>query len=280
MSAEALHKITLTNPDSEAQLYPYGSHVSSWKPKGQKDVLFLSKSSLFTPGKAIRGGVPIIFPWFGPRQGHPESPAHGFARTTMWNVAGCDNRPNGSCAMSLELTSSDATRAIWPNDFLLRFTIAAEKKLTLSLSVTNTGRAPFTFEEAMHTYLAIGDIRQTTITGLAGVQYIDKVDKFTRKTPGPEPIVISGETDRVYLNTRSTCVVDDGAWKRKISVAKENSNATVVWNPWIEKAKAFADFGDDEWPEMVCIETCNVGENSVTLEPGKSHVMTAIVSLG
>jgi D-hexose-6-phosphate mutarotase len=197
-----------------------------------------------------------------------------------WNVVGCDKRPDGACAMSLELASNDITRAIWPNDFVLRFTVAADKKLTMSLSVSNTGNAPFSFEEAMHTYLAVGDVRKSKITGLSGIEYIDKVDNFAHKKQGTEPIVITGETDRVYLNTRSTCIVEDSAWGRKLSVAKENSDATVVWNPWIAKAKAMADFGDDEWPGMVCVETCNVADHAITLEPGKSHVMTAIVSVG
>jgi D-hexose-6-phosphate mutarotase len=280
MSADSLPKIALSNPDSTASLYLNGSHVSSWIPKGQKDVLFMSGASQFTPGKAIRGGVPIIFPWFGPRHGDPKSPAHGFARTMNWNVVGCDKRPDGACAMGLELASNDITRAIWPNDFVLRFTVAADKKLTMSLSVSNTGNAPFSFEEAMHTYLAVGDVRKSKITGLSGIEYIDKVDNFAHKKQGTEPIVITGETDRVYLNTRSTCIVEDSAWGRKLSVAKENSDATVVWNPWIAKAKAMADFGDDEWPGMVCVETCNVADHAITLEPGKSHVMTAIVSVG
>src|SRR5271170_3260812 len=122
--SESLSKITLTNPDSQAALYAYGTHMGSWIPTGQRDVLFMSKSSLFTPGKAIRGGVPIIFPWFGPRHGDPKSPAHGFARTMNWNVVACDQKTaGGPCAMSLELASSDATRAIWPHDFVLRFTV-------------------------------------------------------------------------------------------------------------------------------------------------------------
>jgi D-hexose-6-phosphate mutarotase len=280
MSSEnQLPSVRLTSPDAEALVYLNGAHLAHWKPAGQEEVLFMSKESHFAAGKAIRGGVPIIFPWFGGRSGHPESPAHGFARTMNWNVAACEQRPDGGCAMTLELLSNDATRATWPHDFSLRFTIAAGKKLTMTLTVANTGAGPFTFEEALHTYLAIGDIAKTSITGLAGVTYIDKVDGFKKKQQGPEPIVISGETDRVYLATKSPCVVTDSAWNRKITVAKENSDATVVWNPWIAKAKAMADFGDDEWPQMVCVETCNVADHAITLQPGQSHAMTAIIGL-
>jgi len=274
-----LPTITLTNPDAESLVYLNGAHLARWHPTGQNDVLFMSAASNFAAGKAIRGGVPIIFPWFGAREGYPQSPAHGFARTMPWNVINCDKRPDGACALTLELVSSNLTRETWPYDFALRFTIAAEKTLTMTLTVTNTGAVPFRFEEALHTYLAIGDIRNASITGLAGVTYIDKVDGFKRKQQGPEPIVITGETDRVYLATQAECTVNDPVWGRKIVVAKENSDATVVWNPWIAKAKAMGDFGDDEWPGMVCVETCNVADHAVTLEPGKTHAMTARIEV-
>jgi glucose-6-phosphate 1-epimerase len=276
----SLPKIALTGPDGEAEIYPHGAHVSRWRPTGQKDVLFMSASSLFEPDKPIRGGVPLIFPWFGPRQGDPKSPAHGFARTMPWNVIACDRRPDGSCAMSLELVSNSATLATWPHEFRLRFTVSAAKKLTMTLTVFNTGNQPFVFEEAMHTYLAVGDVRQASITGLAGATFIDKVDAFAPKKQGAEPITITGETDRVYLNTQSACVVNDPVWGRKLTVEKENSNATVVWNPWIAKAKAMSDFGDDEWPNMLCVETCNCADHAVTLGAGQTHAMTAIVSVG
>jgi len=273
-------KIALSNPDSDAEVYLNGAHVTRWQPKGQSDVLFMSKSSNFAAGKAIRGGVPIIFPWFGPREGQPQSPAHGFARVMNWNVIACDKRPDGACAMTLELASGPATRELWPYDFALRFTIAAEKKLSMTLTVINTDAQPFTFEEALHTYLTVGDVRNISIDGLAGATYIDKVDHFTRKPQAKEPITITGETDRVYLATKSKCVVHDPVLGRKLVVEKQNSDATVIWNPWIAKAKAMSDFGDDEWPQMVCVETCNVADHAITLQPGQSHAMTAVVSVG
>lgn len=275
----SLPQIALSNPQADAIVYLNGAHLSSWRPKGVDEVLFMSKSSHFQPGKAIRGGVPIIFPWFGNRAGHPESPAHGFARTMSWNVIGCDQKAEGPCAMTLELQSNDATKAIWPFDFALRFTICASKTLSMALAVQNTGTQPFTFEEALHTYLSIGDIAKTSITGLAGANYIDKVENFSRKQQSPDPIVISGETDRVYLATKSACVVNDPVLKRKLVIAKENSDATVVWNPWITKAKAMSDFGADEWQRMVCVETCNVADHAITLAPGNIHTMTAIISV-
>jgi glucose-6-phosphate 1-epimerase len=134
-------------------------------------------------------------------------------------------------------------------------------------------KTPFTFEEALHTYFAVADVRQVSVEGLANTDYLDKVENFKRKTQSPEPIRIVGETDRVYLNTTSTCVVRDPGLGRTITIEKEGSGTTVVWNPWIAKAKAMPDFGDDEWPHMICVETANVGDGAVRLEAGRSHQM-------
>jgi len=267
--------LKIQTPSASAEIFPQlGGHLTAWQPAGQKPVLWVSSKSHFEPGKAIRGGVPIIFPWFGPRAGHPESPAHGFARSMPWTV-----RENANGSVRMDLQSSDATRAQWPHDFALELSLNIGAELVMKLKVTNTGKEPFKFEEAMHTYFAIGDVRNISITGLSGVEFIDKVDAFKHKVQSGDAITITGETDRVYLNTKSTCVIHDPVGARKISIAKENSDATVVWNPWIAKAKALSDFGDDEWPGMVCVETCNVGDFSVSLNPGQSHVMTAKISV-
>jgi glucose-6-phosphate 1-epimerase len=263
--------LQIQSPAGTAELYPqFGGHLAAWQPTGQKPVLWLSAKSHFESGKAIRGGVPIIFPWFGPRAGRPDSPAHGFARSMPWTV-----HRDIKDGIRMELLSNDATRAHWPFDFALEFTVQLAAELTMQFKVTNTGKEPFKFEEALHTYFSVADVRNISITGLAGVEFIDKVDAFQRKVQGNEPIVITGETDRVYLKTKSTCVVSDPVLARKITVAKENSDATVVWNPWIAKAKAMSDFGDDEWPGMVCVETCNVGDFAISLSPTQSHTMTA-----
>jgi D-hexose-6-phosphate mutarotase len=132
-------------------------------------------------------------------------------------------------------------------------------------------------EEALHTYLAVNDVRRVGIEGLAGVTYSDRVGTPRAETEGTGPIRITAETDRIYLNTQSTCVVEDPGWGRRLIVEKSNSNTTVVWNPWIAKAKALTDFGDEEWPSMLCIEACNVHEFGVTLAPGESHTMGAVI---
>jgi len=149
------------------------------------------------------------------------------------------------------------------------------RSLEMELEVTNRADASWTFEEALHTYLRVGDVREARIDGLDEVEYIDKTDSLKRKRQPAGGIRITGETDRIYVETRGTCTVHDPILGRTLTVEKENSGSTVVWNPWIAKARAMADFGDEEWPGMVCIETVNVGAGAIRLDPGQSHRMRA-----
>lgn len=270
-----LVRLNVSTPLCHAEVWLHGAHVAQYQRIGEEPLLFLSASSHFAPGKPIRGGVPVIFPWFGARDGRPDSPAHGFARTLPWNVESLASDDLGNVSLTLRLDSSDATRAHWPHEFVLRHRITLGAKLDMQLEVENISDAPIRFEEALHTYLAVSDVRQVTVTGLEGVAYLDKVDGLQRKVQAAEPITIVGETDRIYLNTRTACVLDDPGLSRRIVVEKSDSDATVVWNPWIAKAKAMSDFGDDEWPAMICIETANVGDSAITLAAGATHTMRA-----
>lgn len=271
-----LTRAVITVPDGEAHVYLHGAHVTHYQPKAQLPVLFMSRQSHFAHDKAIRGGIPVIFPWFGPRASEASAPAHGFARTLEWSVI--EAKPIGSAVgLTLALSPPDATRRFFPHDFALRYTMTVGANLTVSLEVQNRSGTEFTFEEALHTYLSVGDVRQVSIGGLAGRNYIDKTAAGARLTQ-QGPIRIERETDRVYLNTTDDVRVTDPALHRQSLVTKTGSQSTVVWNPWMDKARALPDFGDDEWPTMLCIETANAADNAVTLAPGKSHVMSATLS--
>jgi D-hexose-6-phosphate mutarotase len=279
-----LPMLAIDSPLATAEIYLHGAHVAQFTPRGKKPLMFISQKSHFADGKPIRGGVPLIFPWFGPNGANPSLPAHGFARTRRWELADVAADADGAIRARLTLSPDDASRHMWPHEFALAFTVTVGARLRMELQVTNTDTTPFTFEEALHTYLAVNDVRNVSIDGLANREYLDKTDRGERKTQRESPFGIAGETDRVYLNTPDTVVVTDPAGSRLngprlISVSKKNSGATVVWNPWIAKAIAMADFGDEEWPQMLCIETANAASHAVTLEPGKSHVMTADIGL-
>jgi glucose-6-phosphate 1-epimerase len=272
-----LRRLVIGAAQADAEIYLHGAHVTHFQPRGQKPVLFMSAKSSFEPGKPIRGGVPICFPWFGARQDGQPGAAHGFARLVEWELTKAEPAGNGAVELNFRFVSSQATREQWDGDFELHYMVRVGTTLGLELRVRNTSDRPIRFEEALHTYLSVSDAKQVSIEGLGGVTYSDRVGTPHTETESTAPIRITAETDRVYLDTRATCVVHDPGGQRRLVVEKAGSDATVVWNPWIAKAKAMPDFGDDEWPSMLCIETCNVGEHRVTIAPGQSHTMAAVI---
>ncbi len=275
-----LVQVDIHPPAATARLYMDGAHVAQFQPAGAEPLLFLSRASKLVPGSAIRGGVPVCFPWFGPKAGDPAAKMHGFARTMDWSLESTAQESDDSVTLVLLLESFDFTRERWPHDFTVRHRVNVGAALRMSLEVHNPASSPCTFEAALHTYLAVADVREVRITGLEGASYLDKTDGMKVKTLGGEPLRIEAETDRVFPDHRGACTIDDRAGGRRIVVEKSGSDTTVVWNPWIAKAAAMEDFGDDEWPRMLCIETANTGADSVTLAPGATHTMTATVRLG
>lgn len=266
-------------PGADAQIYLHGAHVTHFQPAGGAPLLFLSRQSRFELGKAIRGGVPIVFPWFGPKAGDPSAPMHGFARTMEWNLTSVRQAAAGDVSLTLELSASEVTRKLWPHDFHLSYTVRIAKAMELSLQISSPSEE-IEFEEALHTYLAVGDVKNVSIDGLGGRLYLDKTDGMRRKEQPAGPFGISGETDRVYLETRDVVSVSDPALARRIAVEKQDSASTVVWNPWIEKARSLSDLADDEWTRMLCIESANVGKSAVKLPRGATHSMGAKLSIG
>ncbi len=277
--AGGLAKLTLRCPAGEAEVYLHGAHVTSFVPAGGEELLWCSRKSWFQADKPIRGGVPICFPWFGPHPDDAALPGHGFARVSQWQVDSIDPAGPGLAA-TLRLEANPCTRSFWDRAFRLVYEVRIQPDgaLRLRLTTQNTGSEAFEITEALHTYFGVSDVRQVEITGLAGVEYIDKVDGANRKRQGDEPIRFDRETDRVYLDTQADCVLHDPQGGRVVTVSKDGSNSTVVWNPWTAKAGRMEDFGDDEWPGMVCIETANAHVNAVTLDPGSEHVISTTIS--
>lgn len=276
-----LISLTITAPVASGRIYLQGAHITHFQPRGAAPVLFLSTKSHFSTGKAIRGGIPVIFPWFGAHCGNPTAPAHGFARNREWEIEAVDSLPSGAVTVSMILRPDDASQTqAFGHAFLLRYRVTFGEQLELHLETENTGAANFKFEEALHTYLNVSDVREVRVEGLSGAEYLDKTEGFRQKREKSERLQLTGETDRVYLDTQSECVVDDPAAERTISIAKRGSDTTVVWNPWKDKTAALNDMEADEWLRMLCIETANTGENAVTLEPGQRHVMSAAIGVG
>jgi len=270
-----LQKVRITSPEVVGEMYLHGAHITSWKPAGKEEVLFLSSQSRWEHGRAIRGGVPICFPWFGGKADDPKAPAHGFVRTKAWQLESIAQAGDG-VTVSMFTESDEDTKRWWPGEFGLGYRVTFASELRLELVVTNTGKTSLRFEEALHAYHRVGNILKTRVGGLSTVHYIDKTDSNRMKSQQGEIAIVS-ETDRVYLNTSDAIELEDPVLRRRTRVAKENSRTTVVWNPWVQKAHSLSDFADDEWMQMICIETSNVSDFAVDLAPGQQHKMKAVV---
>ena len=269
----------IANSHAESTIALQGAHVMTWQPRAQEPVLWLSRFGKFAPGKSIRGGVPICWPWFGPHAEDAKLPGHGFARTVMWDVLETRAQPDGATFISFGLIETDATRAQWPHpsSAQLRVTVGAELKV--ELVTRNTGSAPFQIGEALHTYFHISDVADMAIRGLEGCAYLDKVGGGSTRKTQEGPIVIESEVDRVYLDTEADCLIEDRGLKRRIRIVTRGSRSTVVWNPWIEKAEKMGDFGPEGYRGMVCVESANAVDNVVTVLPGAEHILQTVISV-
>jgi len=272
-----LPKVRITSPEAGGEMYLHGAHVTSWKPKGAEEVLFLSSRSKFESGKAIRGGVPICFPWFGGKADDPKAPAHGFVRAKEWQLESIE-QAGGAVTVCMFTESNEDTKRLWPAEFRLIHRATFGSGLSLELEMTNTGSSPLRFEEALHTYHRVGNIKDTRVRGLDAVHYLDKTDSNRKKMQQGE-IAIASETDSVYLNTGDAIEIEDPVLHRRTRITKQDSRTTVVWNPWVEKSRSFSDFAEDEWMRMICIEASNVSDFAVELAPGQQHKMKAAVRI-
>jgi D-hexose-6-phosphate mutarotase len=262
-----------------ATVYLQGAHLTDWQPRRHHPVLFMSARSAFAPGKAIRGGIPVVFPWFGPNAHHPHAPMHGFARTAEWRVLRTTTMDDGALSAVFGLDVHANEQPLWPCDCELRMTFVFGTSLNVSMQVHNRAADAITFEQALHSYFNIADIARVRVGGLEHTTYIDKCNDFKQARSGEAAVMIQGETDRVYLDTAAACTIDDPGLHRQITIEKLGSQSTVLWNPWMDKAANMPDFGDDEWPSMVCIETANVKKNGVTLAPGATHTMSCRITV-
>lgn len=268
-----LLKVRITSPEAEGEIYLHGANITSWKPSGGEEVLFVSAKSRWEDGVAIRGGVPICFPWFGGKAGDAKAPAHGFVRTKAWRLDSVE-KTGGGATVKLSTESDESTKRWWAADFRLEHRVTFGSELRMELVLKNSGKVALRFEEALHTYFRVGKIEEARLHGLSGMRYTDKTDSRKEKMQQGD-VEITSETDREYLDTPHEVELEDPVLRRQIRIANENSRTTVVWNPWAEKARAMSDFGDEEWKQMMCVETTNVSQFAVEVAAGEEHRMKA-----
>ena len=252
---------------AEAHVYFHGAHVLHYQPAGQAPVLWQSSKSWFEAGKPIRGGIPLCWPWFGAHPSDSTQPAHGIARLTEW-LPVSSGATDSATELTLRFLGAPGIPAT------LELSVVLSDALTVTLTTRNTGSQPMTLSEGLHTYCAISDIRAISVTGLEGGQYVDMMQPDQPVVPQTGAVTFDKQIDRRYIRTTRVCTIIDPGLKRRIVIGKEGSQTTVVWNPWIEKAALMPDFGNEEYPEMVCVEAANCGPDTLQLEPGQTHALT------
>ncbi len=264
-------KVQLKSEAASAEVYLHGAHVTGFQLNGQPPLLFLSRASRFEPDRAIRGGIPVILPWFGPREGQA---SHGFARLMDWELADTGVSLGGATYARFRLPTPPEP---WP-PFQADYLVTVTDRLTAELILTNASPDQFLeFEECLHTYFHVGDISRVAVAGLGHTPYLDELDGVSKTEPG-EAFLIQAEVDRTYFDTTDPVEIRDASLGRTIRVEKSGSHSTVVWNPWADKARKMADFGDDEYREMICVESGNIGQNRIRLGPAETSRLKICLS--
>ena len=274
---QGLPRVSVLTPAAAAEIYLHGAQLTSWRPVGAEDVIFLSQHSQWEAGRAIRGGIPVCFPWFRNKADDPKAPAHGFVRTKAWQLDSVEMQGD-AVLVTLSTASDEATRAWWPHDFHLTHRLTIGEELAQELVVSNTGNTSLRFEEALHTYYRVGGADAVRVQGLDGVDYLDNTDG-NRKKQQEGDVVFGRQTDSAYIDTTHAVEIYDPLLRRRIRLTKQNSRTTVVWNPWSTGAQTLKDLGGDEWRTMACVEASNIRDFAVDLLPGQLHTMTTIINV-
>lgn len=264
----ALDAVRIITDDAEALLTPHGAHVLSFRPfvgEGE-DVLWGSEKSNYEDGKAIRGGIPVCWPWFG----KVNMPAHGFARLTRWNMDRPTEEADGSVTVILTYQNQEYGLAA-------RVTVNVGKALTVTLDTENISDHAIPLTDALHTYFHVADVTKIRVSGFDGCDYYCNLAKTMNRQNGD--IIFNREIDSIYSAGSRKAVIDDPVLDRRILVERFGSNTAVVWNPWIEKSAKMEDFGDEEYKNMLCVEAVNTREDARTLAPGAKHTLATRISL-
>jgi len=259
--------VKVSNKFADAEILLYGAHIVSFTPKGSRDILWVSSKSDMAPGKPIRGGIPVCWPWFGPAG----TPMHGIARISIWNLDVVRSEDDGSDTLILSLNCSDSY------GLKVQASITIGTSLSFKLTTENVGSKEYQLTSALHSYFAVSKLEKVKVSGLDNSEYTDKVAGGKRALQKGD-IIFEAETDSVYDQSDATVIIHDGGWNRSIRIEKAGSNSTVVWNPWIDKSKNMADFADNEYHKMLCVEAGNVGADARNLQPEETHTLFMRIS--
>ena len=271
-TGDGLTVVQVTNHAASAAVTLQGAQLIDYQTNNES-LIWLSSDARLAPGKSIRGGIPVCWPWFGAHASESSLPAHGFARTVPWRLLRVDCVTENRTVLEFVLIQNPLTRSMFPHPLNVRLTLSIGATLEVALKTTNCGDESISLTEALHTYFKVGDVRKVSVHGLSGRDYLDKVTGFDRKHQHGA-VRIKGEVDRVYLDTDGRCEIRDPVLQRRIRLTAKNSHSTVVWNPGAKKAQQMGDLGPEGYLRMLCVETANAADNAIELRPGQVHTLS------
>lgn len=253
-----------------ARISQQGAQLLEFQARGREPLLWLSPRATFIPGKAIRGGIPLCFPWFGPHPGRPDLPAHGFARQRDWQLTEA-SATSDALQLEFSLVSDAGTRALWPHDFAATLRMRLGRSVALQLTIANTGSQEFRFEFALHSYFPLTASRAARVEGLDGSLCLDQLDPTREHQHQQGELRFQGETDRIFLHTSGQyCLVDERS-ERILRIDAPDCRSVIAWNPGPGKTARLADMPPEGWQIMACVESGNVEADAVTLAPGAAR---------
>ena len=263
-----LPMIEIDNREARALISTYGGQVLAYRPKeSAEDLLFLSEKAYFQQGKAIKGGIPICWPWFGPDPDAQGRPSHGLVRNYPWTVKATEATPEGETRVVLEVKNDEEIEKAWSYPFSLQLEVSVGPFLTVKLITRNTGDRSFSITQALHSYFKIGDIDKVRVLGLDKLPYLDKVDAGVEKIQAGD-VIVAEEVDRIYTGVQGDLTIDDPVLERRINISSIGSRTAVVWNPWSEIARQMGDLDDEDYRRFICVETANAADEVVEVPSG------------
>jgi len=281
-AAQALPLIVVTSPKCYAVISLYGGQILEFKPTDKPALLWLSPVALFEPGKAIRGGVPLCAPWFGPHRSKREQnsdlgkvyPNHGFARTSVWTKTSAQANQDHSVTITLALKHSEQSALVYPHQFTMELEFTLGDELTIEFAITNHSTATIECEWAMHSYFAIDNIATAAVNGLDGYQYVDSANNANVEQLNGA-LTFNGEVDRYFITGSASQTIENST---PISISGTNCNSVITWNPGAELAEKMPDISDKFYQQFVCVERGAIFENQWLIAPAQKQSARMVLS--
>ena len=274
--------IKINNQYASAVISLYGGQVLSYTQHEEDELLFLSDKAFYEVGKAIKGGIPICWPWFGADPEGKGRPAHGFARNSLWDLGSTEQTASGETKVVISLLSNDVIKKLFPFEFKLSLTVVVGKELDIELTTRNMDEESFDITQALHTYFSVEDVNSVAVLGLDGSDYLDKAKSNTgeeNKTQKGD-VIFDSEVDRIYLNVPSNLKIKQKDSVKSTEIKSTNNKTAVVWNPWKELCEKSADLKPDDYTRFVCVETANAADDVINVMPGEVFSLRVVYSMG